>query len=78
MVLPDPARPGSDRDLLVWLPGSVAADDEDEATQRGALAALAAVASDRCYERVLPGRYRGLWADLSKQVGGAADMVSRR
>jgi hypothetical protein len=59
VVLPDPKLPGSDKDVIVWLDAAFACASEEEAGQRGALAALQAVAGERSLEYVLP-QVRGL------------------
>ena len=69
MVLPDPKHPGSDKDVVVWLDGGHAAEGEEEACQRGAVAALVAVAGQCSYDYVLPQRYRSLWTQIKHQVG---------
>lgn len=54
VVLPDAKHPGSDKDVVVWLDTSFAVASEDEAMQRGAVAALQAVAGERSLDYVLP------------------------
>lgn len=54
MVLPDPKLPGTDKDIIVMLPASLASPSEEEAQQRGAVAALTAVAGERNLDYVLP------------------------
>lgn len=62
VVLPHERQ--SDKDIVVFLPDKYAATDEEEAKQRGAVAALHRIAGDRALERVLPGEYRTLWQEL--------------
>jgi len=54
VVLPDPKLPGSAKDIVVWLDSAFAAQGEEEAGQRGAVAALQAVAGERSLDYVLP------------------------
>ncbi|KAF8055672.1 DHX57 [Scenedesmus sp. PABB004] len=77
VVLPDPKLPGSDRDLVVWLDAAHAAEGEEEALQRGAVAALQAVAGDRGLDYVLPQRYRQLWRDMQHQAEERAEQQRR-
>lgn len=69
VVLPDPKHPGSDKDLVLWLDKDCAAASEEEAQQRGAVAALVAVAGQRSYDYLLPARYKPLWGELVTKVG---------
>lgn len=69
-MLPDPKLPGSDKDVIVWLDADYAAQQEEEALQRGAVAALHAVAGERSLDYVLPVRYRQLWKDIGNKVRG--------
>ena len=64
VVLPHPKQ--SDKDIVVFLPESHAAETEDEAQQLGAVAALHRVAGDRALERTLPPQYAPLWRALSQ------------
>jgi hypothetical protein len=68
VVLPDPKHPGSDKDLVLWLDRDCAAPSEEEAMQRGAVAALVAVAGQRSYDYLLPQRYKPLWGELQNKV----------
>lgn len=70
MVLPDPKLPGSDKDVIVWLDASFACDSEEEAGQRGALAALQAVAGERSLEYVLP-QVCGVCVGVAEGVEGS-------
>lgn len=70
MVLPDPKLPGTDKDLVIWLPQGHAAAAEEEAEQRGAVAALHVVAGDRSLDYLLPKGYRPLWGALGQEVRG--------
>jgi hypothetical protein len=54
VILPDPKLPGSDKDVVVWLDASFACGSEEEAGQRGAVAALQHVAGERSLDYVLP------------------------
>jgi hypothetical protein len=54
VVLPDPKLPGTDKDIIVFLDSSFSSPSEEEATQRGAVAALQAVAGERSLDYVLP------------------------
>jgi hypothetical protein len=54
VILPDPKLPGSDKDIVVWLDASFACSSEEEAGQRGAVAALQHVAGERSLDYVLP------------------------
>eukprot|EP00775_Hariotina_reticulata_P004412 gene4412-4665_t len=73
VVLPDPKHPGSDKDVVVWLEGCHAAEGEEEACQRGAVAALVAVAGECSYDYVLPQRYRPLWTQIKHQAKERAE-----
>ncbi len=68
MVLPD--GKDSARDVVVFLDAAHAAGSEEEAAQRGAVAALQRVAGERSLHRVLPLTYRDLWQALGVQVCG--------
>jgi hypothetical protein len=70
VVLPDPKLPGTDKDLVIWLPQGHAAAAEEEAEQRGAVAALHVVAGDRSLDYLLPKGYRPLWGALGQEVRG--------
>jgi ATP-dependent RNA helicase DHX57 len=59
IVLPHPKRP--DKDTIMFLHDSLAADEEEEAMQRAAVMALHCLAGDRSMERVLPEGYVGQW-----------------
>lgn len=54
MVLPDHKLPGTDKDIIIMLPASFASPSDEEAQQRGAVAALQAVAGERNLDYVLP------------------------
>jgi ATP-dependent RNA helicase DHX57 len=62
VVLPHPKQ--QDKDMVVFLPEAYAADTDDEAQQRGAVAALHRIAGDRALERTLPPQYAALWRAL--------------
>lgn len=62
VVLPHERQ--SEKDIVVFLQDKYAATDEEDAKQRGAVAALHRIAGDRALERVLPGQYRTLWQEL--------------
>lgn len=66
VVLPD----GKDaaRDVVVFLDAMHAGASEEEAAQRGAVAALQRVAGERSLHRVLPHAYRDLWQALGVQA----------
>lgn len=68
VVLPD--GKDSARDVVVFLDAAHAAGSEEEAAQRGAVAALQRVAGERSLHRVLPPAYRDLWQALGVQVCG--------
>jgi len=63
VVLPHPKQ--QDKDIVVFLPETHAAESDDEAQQRGAVAALHRIAGDRALERTLPPQYAALWRALS-------------
>ena len=69
MVLADSKK--KDLDVVVFLAEDQAAPDEEEAQQRGAVAALARVAGDRNFQRVLPQDYRPMWGACCQQVSCA-------
>lgn len=77
VVLPDAKRPGTDRDVVVWLDPQDAAPDEEEALQRAAVAALSVLAGERSLDYVLPARYRSLWRELGKRAATRADEQRR-
>ncbi len=68
VVLPD-GKEGT-RDIVAFLGSEHAAPSEEEAGQRGAVAALQRVAGERSLHRVLPQRYRELWQALGAQARG--------
>lgn len=76
VVLPDPKLPGSDKDVIVWLDASFACASEEEAGQRGALAALQAVAGERSLEYVLP-QVGACVCGVCVCVGGVAGILQR-
>jgi hypothetical protein len=53
---------------VLWLDKDCAAGSEEEAMQRGAVAALVAVAGQRNYDYLLPQRYKPLWGELQTKV----------
>ncbi len=73
VVLPDAKRPGTDKDIVVWLDARHAAPDEQEVEHCGAVAALHRVAGDRSMDYVLPQRYKKLWAALGEEVRSIAN-----
>jgi len=80
VVLPD-GKEGT-RDIVAFLGSEHAAPSEEEAGQRGAVAALQRVAGERALHRVLPQRYRELWQALGAQArrparGGARACAPR-
>eukprot|EP00883_Tetradesmus_obliquus_P006330 jgi/Sobl393_1/16814/SZX72388.1 len=77
VVLPDPKHPGSDKDLVLWLDKDCAAACEEEAQQRGAVAALVAVAGQRSYDYLLPARYKPLWGELVTKAQTRAEAQAR-
>eukprot|EP00879_Flechtneria_rotunda_P002391 GHRR01002587.1.p2 GENE.GHRR01002587.1~~GHRR01002587.1.p2 ORF type:complete len:488 (+),score=215.76 GHRR01002587.1:456-1919(+) len=77
VVLPDSKFPGTDKDIVVWLPANHAADSEEEALQRGAVAALQEVAGNRSLDYVLPQAYRQLWNHLKNQACERAEAQAR-
>jgi len=62
VVLPHPKQ--QDKDIVVFLPEAHAAESDDEAQQRGAVAALHRIAGNRALERTLPPQYAALWRAL--------------
>lgn len=58
----------NEKDIVVFLAASAAAEAEDEALQLGALAALHRVAGDRAMHRVLPHAYTPAWERFSQEV----------
>ncbi|KAL4527192.1 hypothetical protein Ndes2526B_g09099 [Nannochloris sp. 'desiccata'] len=64
VVLPHPKQ--QDKDIVVFLPEAHAAESDDEAQQRGAVAALHRIAGDRALERTLPPQYGALWRSLGE------------
>ncbi len=70
MVLADVKK--KDLDVVVFLAEDHAASDEEEAQQRGAVAALARVAGDRNFQRILPQDYRSMWGTCCQQVSSAS------
>ena len=65
-MLPDPKD--DTKDVVTFLDAAIAATSEEEAQQRGALAALHRVAGDRAMHRILPEDFLDLWEELGKQV----------
>ena len=59
-----PHHKQSEKDVVIFLSEKHAAENEDEAQQRGAVAALHHVAGDRSLERTLPPQYVALWREL--------------
>ncbi|KAK9846310.1 hypothetical protein WJX81_001334 [Elliptochloris bilobata] len=76
VVLPD--GKDSEKDVVVFLDAAHAAGSEEEAAQRGAVAALARVAGERALHRVLPRAYRDLWQDLGAQAEERAARQARQ
>jgi hypothetical protein len=71
VVLPHPKQ--QERDVVVFLDEALAAPSQEEAEQRGAVAALHRVQGDRALDRLLPRQYGQQWRDLEQQAseGGA-------
>jgi hypothetical protein len=65
-VLPHPKK--QELDEVVFLEDSQAAPSEEEAEQRGAVAALHRMQGDRALDRVLPRAYVQHWRELEQQV----------
>ena len=60
----------------MFLDESQAAESEDEATQRAAVAALHRLAGERALERVLPRQYVPYWQQLGEQARAAQMRVA--
>lgn len=66
VVLPHPKQ--QEKDVVVFLDDALAAPTQEEAEQRGAVAALHRVQGDRALDRVLPRQYTQQWRDLEQQA----------
>ena len=70
LVLQDPKRPGTDKDLI-FMPSKGFSDDLD-AKHTVALLALHSLEGNRPYEQKLPEPYRTLWLQLSGSGSGSS------
>jgi hypothetical protein len=68
VILPDPKHPGSKDDIVIWVDHKYAAATEEEAEQKGAVAALHQLAGNRSLDYVLPSEYKSLWGELGEEV----------
>ncbi|KAG2486676.1 hypothetical protein HYH03_014607 [Edaphochlamys debaryana] len=76
VVLPDPKK--QEDDVVVFLDEAWAADDEAEARERGAVAALNRVQGDRALERILPRPYVPLWGALGEAAKSRREAAAAR
>lgn len=75
IVLPHPKRP--DKDTIMFLHDSLAADEEEEAMQRAAVMALHRLAGDRSMERVLPEGYVEQWRSHGEEAQKRGEAVKK-
>ena len=75
VVLPD--RKKSENDIVVFLDQNDACDSEQEAQQRGAVAALHRIAGNRSLERTLPPTYVELWKALGERAKVREERIRR-
>ncbi|GIL84569.1 hypothetical protein Vretifemale_13233, partial [Volvox reticuliferus] len=76
VVLPDEKR--REDDIVVLLDEKYGAEDEQQARERGAVAALHRVQGDRALERILPKEFVSMWTELGEQRKEREQRVAER
>ncbi|GIL66003.1 hypothetical protein Vafri_19646 [Volvox africanus] len=76
VVLPDEKR--REDDIVVFLDEKYSADDEQQARERAAVAALHRVQGDRALERILPREFVSMWTELGEQRKEREQRVAER